>query len=149
MAIPTTQSIVLDTNIVLDLWVFADAQAGPLRRELERGGLHWIATAPMRAEFERVLGYPQIASRLAGHGQSVAALLETFDHNARIVAVPAKAPVTCGDPDDQMFIDLAFAHRCLLLSKDAAVLSMTKRLAALQVGVAATLAASSYTAPAS
>ncbi|MDB5944967.1 MAG: putative toxin-antitoxin system toxin component, family, partial [Ramlibacter sp.] len=36
-------------------------------------------------------------------------------------------------PDDQKFIDLAVAHRALLLSKDRAVLALRKRLAALQV----------------
>ncbi len=43
-----------------------------------------------------------------------------------------------------MFIDLAVAHRCMLLSKDAAVLSMTKRLAQLEVLAAPVLPPSSY-----
>ena len=30
-----------------------------------------------------------------------------------------KAPVTCADPDDQIFIDLAVRHRCALLPWDA------------------------------
>ena len=41
--------------------------------------------------------------------------------------------MTCGDPDDQKFIDLAVAHRCTLLSKDYEVLRMRKRLAQLDV----------------
>ena len=140
----TMQPIVLDTNIVLDLLVFADAAAAPLRGALADGNLDWLATAPMRTELERVLDYPQIAQRMAFHGHSAAAVLEAFDRSARLTAVPAKAPVTCSDPDDQKFIDLAVAHRCLLLSKDAAVLSMKKRLAALMVGVSRALPASSY-----
>ncbi|MEZ0308156.1 MAG: PIN domain nuclease, partial [Ramlibacter sp.] len=48
---------------------------------------------------------------------------------------------TCRDPDDQMFIDLAVAHKCLLISKDTAVLSMRKRLAMLDVVAAAILPA--------
>ncbi len=135
MTSPTTQPIVLDTNIVLDLLVFADAAAAPLRGALADGHLDWLATAPMRTELERVLAYPQIALRMAFHGHSTAAVLEAFDRSARMLAVPAKAPVTCSDPDDQKFIDLAVAHHCLLLSKDAAVLSMKKRMAALQAGV--------------
>jgi predicted nucleic acid-binding protein len=47
--------------------------------------------------------------------------------------VPGKASVTCGDPDDQKFIDLAVAHRCTLVSKDHEVLRMRKRLALLDV----------------
>jgi predicted nucleic acid-binding protein len=50
--------------------------------------------------------------------------------------VASKAPFTCKDADDQKFIDLAVAHRAPLLSKDRAVLSMTKRLLTLGVVVA-------------
>ena len=39
---------VLDTNIVLDLWVFDDPQAVPLREALSAGALRWLATAAMR-----------------------------------------------------------------------------------------------------
>jgi hypothetical protein len=38
-----------------------------------------------------------------------------------------------------MFIDLAVAHRCTLLSKDKAVTSMAKRLQALKVRTQKTL----------
>jgi predicted nucleic acid-binding protein len=41
--------------------------------------------------------------------------------------------VTCKDPDDQKFIDLAVAHQAHLLSKDHAVLCMQKRLLSLRV----------------
>jgi predicted nucleic acid-binding protein len=47
--------------------------------------------------------------------------------------VAPKASVTCKDPDDQRFIDLAVAHRAQLLSKDKAILCMRKRLLALGV----------------
>jgi predicted nucleic acid-binding protein len=57
------------------------------------------------------------------------------------VEVPGKAGITCGDPDDQKFIDLAVAHRCTLLSKDFEVLRMRKRLAQLQVVASSCLAA--------
>ena len=50
-----------------------------------------------------------------------------------MVDVAPKASVTCNDPDDQKFIDLAVAHKALLLSKDQAVLCMAKRLLALDV----------------
>jgi len=56
-----------------------------------------------------------------------------------LLPVPAKAPVTCSDADDQMFIDLAVAQRSTLLSKDKAVTSMAKRLLALGVNVKKTL----------
>jgi predicted nucleic acid-binding protein len=115
------------------LFVFADARTRALNEHLERGGANWLATAAMRDELERVLAYAHIESRLDFYRLQAADVLTRFDRHARIVEVPAKAPVTCKDPDDQKFIDLAVAHRSMLLSKDAAVLAMTKRLALLDV----------------
>ena len=132
-------TLVLDTNIVLDLFVFADARARALDEHLERGGADWLATAAMRDELERVLAYEHIQSRLEFYRLQAADVLTRFDRHARVVEVPPKAPVTCKDPDDQMFIDLAVAHRSMLLSKDAAVLAMTKRLALLDVIAAAVM----------
>ena len=127
------QVIVLDTNIVLDLLVFNDAAAKPLRQALDAGELDWLATRPMRDELERVLAYPQIVTRLAYYQLPAAEVLAGFDRQARLTAVPLKAGVTCSDADDQIFIDLAVAHQAKLLSKDQAVLSMRKRLLALGV----------------
>ena len=71
----TARPLVLDTNIVLDLFVFADPQAEPLRQQLASGALDWIATAAMRAELERVLSYPQIVPRLAYYQRSAEQVL--------------------------------------------------------------------------
>ncbi|AEG91350.1 putative toxin-antitoxin system toxin component, PIN family [Ramlibacter tataouinensis] len=127
------RSLVLDTNIVLDLFVFADEAARPLLPALREGRLQWLATCAMRDELERVLAYPQIARRLVFHGLQPGDVLDRFDRHARIVDIPAKAPLTCRDADDQKFIDLAVAWGGWLLSKDKAVLSMRKRLAARSV----------------
>jgi predicted nucleic acid-binding protein len=125
--------LVLDTNIVLDAFVFSDTAALPLRAGLEGGSLQWIATIDMRIELARVLGYPQIVPRLAFYGLEAAGVLTAFDRHAREVDAAPKAPVTCADPDDQKFIDLAVAHQCVLLSKDRAVLDMRRRLLSLGV----------------
>ncbi|MCZ8258053.1 MAG: PIN domain-containing protein, partial [Polaromonas sp.] len=98
------QSVVLDTNIVLDVFVFNDAAAQPLKKALEAGGLDWLATQAMRDELERVLAYPQIIPRLAFYGLSAADVLAAFDRHARLTDVAAKACVTCRDADDQKFI---------------------------------------------
>lgn len=126
-------ALVLDTNIVLDVFVFADEAARPLRAALDDGRVQWVATAAMRDELARVLAYPQIVPRLAFYGLQAGDVLAGFDRHAVVVEAPAKAPVTCSDPDDQIFIDLAVARQALLLSKDRAVLSMKKRLAAWSV----------------
>jgi putative PIN family toxin of toxin-antitoxin system len=133
--------LVLDTNVVLDLLVFGDPGARPLAEGLREGRLHWIATAAMREELARVLAYPKLAARVAFHRADAGQVLRDFDARASIVEVAQKAPVTCGDPDDQKFIDLAVAHRCLLLSKDDEVLRMRKRLAALAVTTTSVLPA--------
>ena len=126
-------AIVLDTNIVLDLCVFRDPAAEPLRQSLDQRVLQWIATAPMREELARVLAYPQILKSLNHHETTAEQVLAHFDAQASLVEVAVKACVTCKDPDDQKFIDLAVAHRARLLSKDRAVLCMKKRLLALGV----------------
>lgn len=124
----TRELIVIDTNIVLDVFVFGDAAAMPLKQALEEGKLDWLATQPMRVELARVLAYPQIMLRLAFYKLQAGDVLAAFDRHARIVDTAAKAPVTCSDADDQKFIDLAVAHKAVLLSKDKAVTSMAKRL---------------------
>ena len=125
--------LVIDTNIVLDLFVFDDAAAKPLKAALERGEWQWVATQPMRDELERVLGYAQIVSRLAFYQLQSSDVLASFDRHARIVDVSPKAAAVCSDADDQKFVDLAVEHQALLLSKDADVLSMKKRLGLLGV----------------
>jgi putative PIN family toxin of toxin-antitoxin system len=131
--------LVVDTNVVLDLLVFRDPATAALAQGLESGTFEWLATAAMRDELERVLAYPKLAPHVLRRRGDAQTVLADFDRHARVVAVADKASVTCGDADDQKFIDLAVAHRCLLLSKDAEVLRMKKRLAQLDVPTAPAL----------
>lgn len=124
------RALVLDTNIALDLLLFADPAAEPLARALEAGRHVWLATPAMREEFRRVLDYPQIVPRRRFHGLEAATLLERYDAASHSVAPAPRAPVVCRDADDQKFIDLAVAYRAVLLSKDRAVLATRRRLAA-------------------
>lgn len=125
--------IVIDTNVVLDLFIFSDSATPPLREALNAGSLKWIATQPMRDELEHVLAYTHLQGRLVHYGLTAANVLALFDAQATLVEVAPKATVTCKDKDDQKFIDLAVAHQAMLLSKDKAVLCMRKRLLALGV----------------
>ena len=133
--------IVLDTNIVLDAFVFNDPLAQSLKQALKAGQLKWLATHAMRDELARVLAYPKIMPRLAFYQISASDVLDEFDRRVQFVAVAPKASVTCRDPDDQKFIDLAVAHKSTLLSKDGAVLCMAKRLLHLGVLAASALPA--------
>ena len=114
--------IVIDTNIVLDLFVFKDPLAQPLALALASEKYKWIATVPMRDELARVLEYPNIVLRLSGAQISAAEVLAQFDDQVQWMDVVPKAHLICRDPDDQKFIDLALAHQAVLLSKDRAVL---------------------------
>lgn len=126
-------AVILDTNIVLDVFVFNDPAAVPVRQALADKTHDWLATQAMRDELARVLAYPKIAVRLAFYKLSADDVLAKFDQHTRRVGVAPKASVTCSDADDQKFIDLAVQHRALLLSKDTDIMSMRKRLLALGI----------------
>ena len=131
----STTVLVLDTNVVLDLFVYEDPATVPLRERLADAQTRWLATPVMREELRRVLDYPQVLKRLASRALTAEGVLAAFDARAQIVDLAPKAPYTCKDGDDQQFIDLAVQHRATLLSKDKAVLCMRKRLATLGVAV--------------
>jgi putative PIN family toxin of toxin-antitoxin system len=133
--VPLRSPLVLDTNIALDLFIFEDPATVQLRAAIEGVSLGWLATDAMREELLRVLAYPQIVKRMAARTLAASEVLELFDQRVCIVAEAAKAPYTCKDPDDQKFIDLAVVHRATLVSKDAQVLRMGKRLSTLGVMV--------------
>jgi putative PIN family toxin of toxin-antitoxin system len=121
-------ALVIDTNIVLDLWVFDEPAVQPLRHALQNKTYQWLATHAMRDELARVLGYPPIVRSLAFHGKTAEAVLHNFDQLSQCVEAASKACFVCKDADDQKFIDLAMQHQATLLSKDHAVLCMKKRL---------------------
>lgn len=130
------RAIVLDTNIVLDLFIFADPATPALLSALEAKSLQWIATQVMRDELERVLAYTHIIPRMQFYQVTAQDVLARFDALVTLVPVAPKARYVCKDADDQKFIDLAVAHQTILLSKDKAVLTMAKRLHALGVQTA-------------
>lgn len=123
--------LVLDTNVVLDLLVFADPAVESLRQALLDKEATWLSSVEMKEELMRVLGYPRVAPRLAGRGLSVSDVLAEFDRFTCVVDAPPKTSCLCADADDQHFVDLAIQHGALLLSKDAAVLALRKRMSTL------------------
>ncbi len=71
--------MVIDTNRVLDLWLFGDPEVAPLRQAIEAGRLHWMAQPAMRVELARVLTYPAVARQLLRHRRGADAVLAAFD----------------------------------------------------------------------
>ena len=126
--VQVAQAWVIDTNIVLDLWLFEDPATIPLRVALQSGAISHLATSSMRDELERVLAYPHLVKRMAKSSIQAQDILIRFDEYLLAAEPAAKATCTCKDPDDQKFIDLAVAHAVPLLSKDKAILCMKKRL---------------------
>ena len=125
--------VVLDTNIILDVFVFNDPAAEPIRQGLAANALNWLATQPMRGELARVLAYPKIIQRLRFYGLILDAVLHKFDQHAHLVDAAPKCTLTCKDADDQKFIDLAVHHKAVLISKDKHILCMQKRLIAYEI----------------
>lgn len=128
-------AVVLDTNVVLDLLLFADPSTDALHAALAGGQCCWLSTQIMRGELARVLAYPALTAPMALRGLRADGVLARFDQTSLLQPVAPVAPVRCSDPDDQSFVDLAVAHRAMLLSKDKAVLRLRRRLAPLAVVV--------------
>jgi len=120
--------LVLDTNVVLDLFVFRDPRWSRLLGALESGAVHGVTRADCRDEWLHVLHYPHLP---LDAGARLAASTE-FDSLIRITDHPAGAsplPV-CSDRDDQKFLELARdSGAAMLITKDKALLKLARRTA--------------------
>lgn len=118
--------LVLDTNVVLDLFHFADAAALPILAAIESGRAEcWVEAAGFE-ELQRVVTYPQLKIAPA----AAAVLLERYRRLARLAAAadlaPPRLPI-CKDPDDQKFLELAARLNAdWLISKDKALLKLAR-----------------------
>ena len=126
--------VVLDSNIWVDILIFDDAVARPIRTALEAGLLDAIISPACREELRRVLDYPQFAH----YAVDAQAALAWVDRVTRSVADPEDAARAqgetfvprCKDRDDQKFLALADAAGvAYLVSKDKAVLKLKRRMA--------------------
>ncbi len=127
---PRPERLVLDTNVSLDLIVFADPRWDPLRTRIAEGECEAVMDVACRIEFARVLAYPQFDLEPA---RRVVAL-QAFDALHRMIPelewaedVLASLP-QCRDTDDQKFMELSLrAGADALLSKDKALLKLARR----------------------
>lgn len=122
------QPIVIDTNVLLDLFVFHDPRWADLLAALEAGTIDAITRADCRDEYLAVLRYPHLPL----DADTRAAAAARFDALLRLVAPESKAirlPV-CTDRDDQKFMELARdAGAAVLISKDKALLKLGRKTA--------------------
>ena len=119
-------TVVLDTNILLDILVFDDQRAHPLRAALEAQLIDAVATQNTVDEFLDVIGRSQFG--LSVEQQKLIAL--QWKGWARLITDQEViiAPWKCKDRDDQVFINLAYSLRpATLISKDKQVLKIAKR----------------------
>jgi putative PIN family toxin of toxin-antitoxin system len=114
---------VLDTNVVVSALLFRSGHLAWLRDAWARGEVVPVVSAETLSEFVRVLAYPRF--KLPDEERKIA-LTHYMEHAEAIsrVATRAKLPA-CRDPDDVMFLHLAYAAKVdALVSGDADLLAL-------------------------
>ena len=128
--------VVFDTNVLLDLFVFNDFRALNLKQALIEGKIDALATPATLEEFADVIARPLFSLDQAQQEQ----IFLQWQGLARVIDNKEllKSPWICQDPDDQVFLDLAFtAKPCTLISKDNEVLRFANKAVAAQVLITA------------
>ena len=122
------KSVIFDTNVLLDIFVFHDFRAIHLKEALLNQTLDAHASEQTLEELTEVIARPLFSlsqgdqERIVLEWRSLAKMIKDED----IV----KAPWECNDKDDQVFLDLAYtAQPCMLISKDNEVLRLASRAA--------------------
>lgn len=122
-----TQTLVLDTNTVMALWVFEDPTLLSLRTAIEDGAHTLVTRADALEELRRVLAYRQFGLDPARQ----TALHAAYTGRCAIIGAddatdPAPLPI-CRDRDDQKFLEIARdAGASLLVSRDKALLRLNR-----------------------
>jgi putative PIN family toxin of toxin-antitoxin system len=121
--------VVLDTNVSLALFAYADPNCARLHQALRQGRLCAVADAATRAEWQRVLQRdglrlsPEVRDRAAICFDAVVLMLGNV-----AAAAPAPELPRCRDTDDQMFLELARdAGALALYSRDRELLKLSRR----------------------
>jgi putative PIN family toxin of toxin-antitoxin system len=115
--------LVLDTNVILDLLVFKDPSAEPIRLLLDTKQVDAVRSEASMLELIDVIQRPIF--KLSREEQKM--ILQAWESVTRLLENSAieSAPFTCRDVDDQVFLDMAYSLRpALLLSKDLRVLEL-------------------------
>ncbi len=119
--------VVLDTNVLLSLFVFADSRYAHLRQRLESGA--WLALTDERClhEFQRVLAYPMFSLDAAAQAAAFDAYAELAESVPPAAGLKVALP-PCTDGDDQKFMEVARDGRAKwLVTSDKALLRLARR----------------------
>lgn len=123
--------VVLDTNVLVSLYVFADSRFTRLRDCLESQQWCAISSDVCLAEFRRVLTYPQF-------DLTCAAQQAAYSHYVQYVTLVSALPAIektihratlphCTDPDDQKFLETAQNGSAdWLVTSDKALLALAR-----------------------
>jgi len=120
----TPISLVVDTNVWLDMLVFQDPGTCRLALLLHPSSpVSALSSEAMRAELADVITRPQFKLGKAEQ----AGLLARFDGIVTFTPAALDCRLPCRDPDDRKFLDLAIDRRTTwLLSRDRALLAARK-----------------------
>lgn len=120
--------MVLDTNVLVSLYVFADSRFAPLRTRIESG--EWLAVTndACFGEFRRVLAYPMFALSEERQMEALAAYSTRVEQFAAPQANVIVSLPRCKDRDDQKFLELARdSNADWLVTADKALLRLARR----------------------
>ena len=116
----------LDTNVVLDLLYFSDPTVLPIRQAIESRRAQCCASPATLSELGRVLSYPEFDLDISAQTTLMARYHSWVTAAHTVVNVPPNLP-RCGDPDDQMFLELAASVPAdFLITKDKALLALKR-----------------------
>lgn len=122
--------VVLDTNVVLDWFVYADPTLIPLADAIRRRAVQWLGCAAMQAELAHVLRHGNL-NREGFSAEQVLTLTRQWQSLLELPSVLPLQRLRCRDTSDQVFLDLALhAGARWLLSRDRALLSLARKAAA-------------------
>jgi putative PIN family toxin of toxin-antitoxin system len=120
------QTVIFDTNVLLDIFVFNDFRAVHIKAALTEKRVKALATVKTIEEFADVISRPLFTLEQSAQERILSEWrnLATIMQDETLIS----APWRCNDPDDQIFLDLAFTSKpCVLLSKDNELLKISKK----------------------